>query len=131
MTPMPHRIVTSPFLMHTPITHTTQDRAPAQIILNNLTIPSQEGGVPFVSNSYANTPHSPVARSPPLPVLQLATNAYPAHPPPLEPAIVPANAIPQLPFPASLEHSLTPASSPKLATADPNHALLDNTNPEE
>src|ERR1700754_1284464 len=106
--------------MHTPVAHTTQDRPPSQIILDNLTIPAQEGGPPVFSDA-PNTPHSPAPQMPPLPVLQLATIAFSSVPPPLEPAVSPTAVVPQPPFPATLEHSLTPPTSPKPVTADPNY----------
>ncbi|KAH8992325.1 hypothetical protein EDB86DRAFT_3079306 [Lactarius hatsudake] len=57
----------------TPIVSTIQTRHPVEIILENLTVPSQDLGVP--SEPEGRTPYSVIPDSPPIPVLALATSA--------------------------------------------------------
>ncbi|KAH8976662.1 hypothetical protein EDB86DRAFT_3095089 [Lactarius hatsudake] len=57
----------------TPIISTIQTRRPVEIILENLTVPSQDLGVP--SEPEGCTPYSVIPDSPPIPVLALATSA--------------------------------------------------------
>src|SRR5271170_4419865 len=55
----------------TPLVSTVPARAPVEAILENLTIPSQDNGVPLELSLH--TPYSLVSSSPPTPVLIHAT----------------------------------------------------------
>ncbi|KAH8994392.1 hypothetical protein EDB86DRAFT_3078250 [Lactarius hatsudake] len=57
----------------TPVISTIQTRRPVEIILENLTVPSQDLGVP--SEPEGHTLYSVIPDSPPLPILALATSA--------------------------------------------------------
>ncbi|KAH9014781.1 hypothetical protein EDB85DRAFT_2157155 [Lactarius pseudohatsudake] len=107
----------------TPLVSTVPVRPPVAAILENLTIPSQDLGIP--EGLILHTPYSNITDSPPLAILALATKR-------LVDNTLPALTLvskPDAPFPTAQGYTLTPLSSPKPAPPDPRLALFDDEEP--
>jgi len=110
----------------TPLVSTVPARAPVEAILENLTIPSQDNGVPFELSLL--TPYSCVSSSPPTPVLAYATaDVEKLETPPPELELVAVTAVlelnPRTSFPTR-DEELAPPSDTHLLPPNPQLALL-------
>ncbi|KAH9163872.1 hypothetical protein EDB89DRAFT_2078445 [Lactarius sanguifluus] len=133
----------------TPIITTVPARPPSQIILDNLTIPSQEAGIPDMGYDVAYTPYSRITTPPPLPeftldpetslptIAELAKSLESPEstsPPPLvsPPTLstLHQSSLPLPPFPPGINHVFTPIPTVEPAVPDPRYALLDDEDPD-